>query len=156
MLDKVTESDLSPAQRRRDKVDEEVRQTAAEDIADDRPAKLDAAVLRGAEHRMGIAGLPVIFDLPQATAILRAEQFKRDVHPILQFYCAKCHNGEYQGEFQLVPASKARQRTPDALRANLDATLRLVDPENPAKSELLSSTLRAHGTGVRRRPIFTG
>ena len=41
-------------------------------------------------------------------------------------------------------------------RANLDATLRLIDQENPSKSELLASTLRAHGDGQRTRPIFPG
>ena len=44
----------------------------------------------------------------------------------------------------------------DALRANLDATLRLIDPENPSHSVLLSSTLRPHGRGTKPRPIFPG
>jgi hypothetical protein len=156
MLDKITQSELSRIERGRDKVDAAVRQTAAEDVAEDRPGALDSAVLRGAGRRMGIPGLPVIFDLPPAAAIQRADQFRQYVHPILQAYCAKCHSGEYAGQFQLIPASTARQRTPDVLRANLDATLRLVDPDNPAKSDLLSSTLRAHGLGGRRRPIFSG
>ena len=156
MLEKINQSELSQASREQTKVDTDVRQTAAEEVVEDRPGALDSAVLTGAQRRMGITGLPVIFDLPQATAIQRADQFKQYVHPVLQAYCAKCHNGEYEGSFQLVRASTARQRTPDALRANLDATLRFVDPENPAKSELLSSTLRPHGLGARRRSIFTG
>ncbi len=42
------------------------------------------------------------------------------------------------------------------MRVNLDATLRLVDQENLAKSELLTATLRPHGNGPRKRPIFPG
>jgi hypothetical protein len=42
------------------------------------------------------------------------------------------------------------------MRANLDATLRLIDRESPEKSDLLSSTLRPHGDGPRKRPIFSG
>lgn len=138
------------------KVDEDVRKTSAAEIADDRPGALDSAVLRGAERRMGITGLPVIFDLPPAMAVRRAEQFKQYVHPVLQACCAKCHNAEYPGTFQLVAVRTARQRTPDALRANLDATLRLIDRENPAKSELLTTVLLPHGNGGKGRPIFLG
>ncbi len=156
MLEQITRSELGRAERSRDKVDTAVRQTAAEDVAEDRAGALDSAVFRGAERRMGITGLPVIFDLPQALAIQRTEQYKQYVHPILQAYCAKCHNGEYDGDFQLVPTSTARQRTPDALRSNLDATLRQIDSNDPTRSELLLSTLRPHGMGSRRRPIFTG
>src|SRR5262249_18375702 len=75
--------------------------------------------------------------------------------PLLQAYCAKCHDAQYEGEFQLVPIKSRADRTSNALRANLDATLRLVDPKNPSHSLLLSSTLRAHGKGARR-PIFPG
>ena len=87
-------------------------------------------------------------------------QADRRVHPIrpspLQAYCAKCHDGAVQGQFQLVPIKSRADRTPDALRANLDATLRLIDPENPSHSVLLSSTLRPHGSGAKPRPIFSG
>jgi hypothetical protein len=78
------------------------------------------------------------------------------VHPVLQEKCAVCHNEQHDGPFQLVPIKTRVDQTPDALRANLDATLQLVDPENPAKSELLTSTLRLHGNGPRKRPIFPG
>jgi hypothetical protein len=75
---------------------------------------------------------------------------------LLQVHCAKCHNGEYEGPFQLVTTKSRADHTPEALRANLDATLRLVDPKNPSHSELLSTTLRAHGPRLRPRPIFPG
>jgi hypothetical protein len=156
MLFNLARSEASRASGVETKVDRDVQQTAAEEVREDRPGALDSAVLRGAERGMGITGRPMIFDLPQAMAIRRAEEFKAFVHPVLQAYCAKCHGPEYDGPFQLVPASNARQRTPDVLRANLDATLRLIDRDNPAKSELLSSTLRPHGTVGKKRPIFPG
>ncbi|MGP0065984.1 MAG: hypothetical protein ACLQGP_20590 [Isosphaeraceae bacterium] len=152
MLSKLELSDTSPTGR----IDPEIRQTAAEEVAEDKPGALDSAVLRGAERGMGISRLPVIFDLPRPLAIRRADEFARFIHPVLQLKCAKCHNAGYEGPFQLVPVANSRQLTQDALRANLDATLRLIDPENPSKSELLSSTLRPHGSGPRKRPIFEG
>jgi hypothetical protein len=54
----------------------------------------------------------------------------------------------------LVPIRSKADATGEALRANLEATLGLIDAENPARSELLSSTLRPHGSGPDRRPIF--
>jgi hypothetical protein len=137
-------------------VDRDVQQTAAADVEEDRPGALDAAVLRRAQRGMGLSGLPVVFDLPQAVAVRRADEFARLIHPILQAKCARCHDGSYDGSFQLVTARTRRDQTPDALRANLDATLRLIDPVNPARSELLSSTLRPHGLGPKNRPIFAG
>ena len=156
MLTKIHQSEAARVARNETKVDDEIRQTGGEAIAEDRPGALDAAVLRGAEKRMGITGLPVIFDLPQAMAVSRAEQFKQYVHPVLQAYCAKCHNDDYQGPFHLVAVKNVRRGSPDAIRTNLDASLRLIERENPARSELLSSTLRPHGTGGRKRPIFSG
>ena len=137
-------------------LDPEVQQATAENVRKDRPNTLDSAVIHNAQRGLGISGLPVIFDLPTPLAIRRANEFFRSVHPLLQAYCAQCHDGNYEGEFQLVPVKNRADRNPDALRANLDATLRLIDPDNPAKSELLSSTLRPHGRGPRPRAIFTG
>jgi hypothetical protein len=136
--------------------DPEVRQTAVAEMNEPRPAALDSGVIRRAQHGMQISDLPVIFDLPTPLAVKRADEFARYVHPLLQFYCAKCHDEQYDGAFQLVRIKGRSDRTPDALRANLDATLRLVDPKNPAHSELLSSSLRPHGRGPRPRPIFPG
>ncbi len=136
--------------------DPDVRQTRAEEMADNRPGALDSGVLRRAQRDMGIANVPVIFDLPVPLAVKRAQEFARYISPLLQENCAKCHNGEYNGEFQLVSTKTRADRTPEAFRANLDATLRLVNRENPSRSELLSSTLRPHGLGPRKRPIFPG
>src|SRR5262249_35659259 len=119
------------------------------------PEAPDSAVLRHAQRALGIRDLPVIFDLPLPLAIKRTEEFSRFVHPLLQAYCARCHDAKYDGQFQLVPMKSRVDRSSTALRANLDATLRLIDPENPAHSVLLSSTLRPHGNGAKR-PIFPG
>jgi hypothetical protein len=75
---------------------------------------------------------------------------------VLQTYCARCHNEGYDGEFQLVQIKSKQDRTRDALRANLDASLKLIDRENPPRSELLASSLRPHGRGPNKRPIFQG
>jgi hypothetical protein len=88
--------------------------------------------------------------------VKRSEQFSRNVHPVLQAACARCHNEQYSGRFQLVEVKNRRGLSPDVIRANLDATLELIDPENPAKSELLSSVILPHGNGPHRRPIFAG
>ena len=75
---------------------------------------------------------------------------------MLQAYCVKCHDGNYDRDFQLVPIKNRAGQTKEALRANLDATLRIIDQDNLAKSELLTASLRAHGKGPRNRPIFPG
>ncbi|MCA1686410.1 MAG: hypothetical protein LC745_10635, partial [Planctomycetia bacterium] len=123
---------------------------------DNRPAEINAAVIARARRDLGVSGLPVIFDLPPAVAVKRAEQFARDVHPVLQAACVKCHNEQHSGTFQLVEVKLRRGPSGEVLRANLDATLRLVDPENPARSELLSSALVPHGNRPSPRPIFRG
>lgn len=153
MLASIQQAEMTALQRRRDS---QVKQTAADQPAEDRPGALDSAVILGAQRVRMIAANPVIFDLPVPTAIMRANEFYRFVHPVLQDRCVKCHDGQYQGSFQLVPIKTKVDRTPDALRANLDATLRLIDQKNPSKSELLTSTLRAHGHGAHPRPIFPG
>ncbi|MDR3637467.1 MAG: hypothetical protein P4L84_26925 [Isosphaeraceae bacterium] len=107
-------------------------------------------------RRIGLSAPPQIFDLPQGLAVRRANDFAIYVQPVLQRTCAGCHNETYAGEFQLIQIRSKHDRTPEVFRMNLDATLRLVDPENPGKSELLSSSLRPHGNGPRKRPIFLG
>jgi hypothetical protein len=153
MLLSIDQEAVRLANRRRDP---DVMQTRADSMADDRPIALGSAFIQGAKREMGISGLPIIFDLPRPLALLRAQEFERRVHPLLQVLCAKCHNGEYDGPFQLVPIKSRVDRTPEALRANLDVTLQFIDQENPSKSELLSSTLRPHGKGPNKRPIFPG
>ena len=124
--------------------------------AGERPSTLDTAVIYGAHRGMGISDLPVIFDLPTSQAVKRTEEFARYVHPVLQAYCARCHNESYHGEFQLVQIKSKLDRTRDALRANLDASLKLIDRDYPPRSELLASSLRPHGRGPNMHPIFQG
>ena len=158
MIESLDQSQARMANRQRDP---QVQQTGAEQVqltsqADDRPASLDASVITGARRGMGLSDVPVIFDLPPAQAVKRLDQFTRYVHPVLQTYCARCHNERYDGAFQLVQFKTKADKTRESLRANLDATLRLVDKDNLTRSELLSSALRAHGRGPTKRPIFQG
>jgi hypothetical protein len=115
----------------------------------------DPAGHRTAPPEFAGDGLPTIFDLPTPLAVKRAEEFDRNVHPILQMHCARCHNERSGGSFQLIQVRTKHDLTPTVLRANLEATLRLIDPESPARSELLSSALVPHG-GPSKRPIFGG
>ena len=69
---------------------------------------------------------------------------------------ARCHNEQFDGSFQLVQIRSKKELSANVFRANLDATLRLVDPANPAQSELLSSALLPHGKAPAKRPIFSG
>lgn len=124
--------------------------------AADRPAELDSTLLRAARKELGVTGLPVIFDLPQALAVKRADQYARVVHPVLQTSCVRCHNEKHEGAFRLVQVKSRRDWSPVVFRANLDATLQFIDPENPGKSDLLSSSLLPHGNGPERRPVFRG
>lgn len=120
------------------------------------PAELDPMLLRRMGREMGVSGQPVIFDLPPAVAVKRADQFSRNVHPILQAACARCHNERYDGAFQLVQVKSKKDWTPAVFRTNLDATLNLVDRDRPAQSELLSRSLVPHGNTQSRQPVFRG
>jgi hypothetical protein len=155
MLSSMEQTEALVEQRQ---IDPEVRQTRGGDaeMVKAPPDTLDGIVFERAQREMKISGYPEIFDLPRPLAIQRSQEFMRYIHPILQKKCARCHNGTYPGKFQLVPIRSKADASGDALRANLDAALSLVDRDNPARSELLSSTLRSHGSGPDRRPIFTG
>ena len=134
--------------------DLEVRQTSGEMLADDAPATLDPGVVKNLRKKFGNA-LPEIFDLPPAVAVSRASEFAQYVQPVLQQNCASCHNEKYTGDFQLVVARGRRdQQNPDIARANLDAVLRLVNQDDPSRSELLSAGLVPHGSN--RNAIFRG
>lgn len=121
-----------------------------------RPDALDPAIIGRAQRDLGVSTLPQIPGLPTAQAVKRSTEFSHYVDPILQLRCAKCHNEQFAGSFRLVNYRSKRDRTPDALRANFDAILALIDWENLEKSELLASTLRPHGKGANARPVFSG
>jgi len=141
------------------KRDPDVKQISIEQsrsIPEEHPGSLDASIINGARMGMGISGIPVVFDLPPSLAVKRTEEFARYVHPVLQTYCARCHNDRYEGKFQLIQMKTKQDRTLDTMRVNLDATLKLIDRQNPSRSELLASSLRPHGHGPNTRPIFQG
>ena len=124
--------------------------------ADGRPGELDPGIYRRPDSRRALppSGLPTIFDLPTPLAVKRADEFTRNVHRVLQHACARCHNEKYQGGFQLIEVKSRHDWTPNVARANLEATLRVVDPDSPTRSELLSRALVPHGP--HKRPIFRG
>ena len=150
MLDKI--NDL---ESRRAVKDTEVVQASVE-MVDSRMDPLERRRLDQASREMGVSGLLQIEGISKAATVRRVEEFRRNVHGVLQTRCARCHNEKYDGEFRLVLIKTRGDATTDAIRHNLDAALRLVDWENPTKSELLSSTLRPHGLGSSKRPIFSG
>lgn len=137
------------------KVDPAIRQTSGEvPDPDGAPGTLPPGLLKRGQRGYG-NNLPEIFDLPPAVAVRRASEFAELVQPVLQVNCAGCHNEKYQGEFQLVQVRNMKdRRNPDIARSNLDAALRLVDPNDLARSALLSSGLVPHGS--RKGPIFKG
>ena len=97
---------------------------------------------------------PVIFDLPEALALKRAQEFNEFIHPTLQRFCASCHNERTPNGFGLVSAQGRAARDLSIQRANLDATLKLVDPENLMQSPLLTNSLLPHQPN--NQPIFPG
>ena len=139
---------LTAATDRAGPVDPAVRQTSGE-----APAPLDPRVV--GRVKKSYNALPVIFDLPPAQAVKRAGEFTRYVQPVLLQSCARCHNEKYSGTFQLVEIKNRRDGTnPDIARSNLDATLRLVNPDDPSRSDLLSAGLVPHGPN--KNAIFSG
>lgn len=158
MLQKMEQAEVRQARRR---LDPGVQQAGAtsDELPPTGPKQLDPTALRRRGAGMmagGIADIPNVFDLPRPTALKISEDFNRSIHPILQTSCAKCHNDRYPGAFQLRQVRRPRDLNRDTLNLNLEAALHLIDPLNPAKSELLSSSLRPHGYGKSQHPIFRG
>ena len=148
----------------RTRKDDSVLRTSAEEPATAAPASADAE----APGRLNLndlrtayrsdpksAGVPVIFDLPQPQAVRKYREFAATVHPILQKQCASCHNERSTGSYVLFRAQNKRDMANDlVVRANLDATLRLLDPDDLAKSPLLTLGLLPHKP--KDQPIFLG
>jgi hypothetical protein len=137
----------------RPNVDPGVRRTSGETTQDDAPRGLDPRIMSKVQRRFN--ALPQIFDLTQAQAIVRANEFANSVQIVVLRNCVKCHDERYDGSFQLVGIKIQRDLlNPDIARANLDATLRLVNPDDPPRSELLSAGLVPHGGS--KNSIFRG
>lgn len=120
------------------------------------PRKALDEIRNADRERRRQVGPPVIFDLPPAVAMKRYEEFSRVVHLKLQTHCARCHDADtHPGAFRLVKATARRDLTNDLLlRTNLDATLQLVNPDDPAHSELLSVAALTHPPDGR--PVLGG
>ena len=81
---------LAASTAERPRVDPDIRRTSAE-----APGSLDPRFMAKVQRRFN--ALPQIFDLPQAQAVVRANEFAGYVQPVLQKNCVKCHNEKYAG-----------------------------------------------------------
>src|SRR5262249_12741231 len=84
------------------------------------------------------------------------ELFTNSVQPILQNHCsaAGCHGPSATSSFRLVRLTYGQPTNQRTTRQNLLAVLRLVDRDQPAKSPLLMTPIRPHGTA--KDAIFKG
>ena len=143
-------------------LDPALARTSGEVPADDpmRPRELNPSTLDQlralAANSRGPGEPPVIFDLPPALALRRYQEFAGGTHLLIQNRCAQCHDADrHAGGFRVVRARNRRDLMNDPLvRTNLDATLRLVDQEDPSRSELLRVAGLSHPTDGR--PILSG
>jgi hypothetical protein len=135
--------------------DSNVVQTSAT-TETDRPEPLNPAFVGRAMNELKVSNYPQIPGLPTALSVKRAGEYFRIIDPIVQARCARCHNEQFPGKFRLVHYRTKHDATADARRANLDEVLRLINFEEPVKSDFLSSTLRPHGAASKKRPIFSG
>jgi hypothetical protein len=124
----------------------DVQDNPANSLSEPRP--LNQTVLEQLRNQQAPGGPPRILDLPVPLAVKRYQEFSRYVHGPLQNHCARCHdveNPNYNGRFRLVRTRTSRDAQNDlVLRANLEATLELVDPDNLPHSPLLSAAAMTH------------
>jgi len=147
------------AERAGDGRDPAVRPTGAEVVepapAANAPRELNLRALSRPRGEMAKAATrPVVFDLPPAVALKRADEYARYIHPILQQSCVSCHNETHRGNFQLIPGRSKRDWTIELIRANLDTTLQFVDRDEPSRSDLLTFAASPHGPNTKA--IFPG
>lgn len=81
-------------------------------------------------------------------------EFTVRVQPLLMNYCATagCHGPRPASTFQLERVYLNERTDQRTVRTNLNAVLKVVDRQSPAKSPLLNVPLTAHGNG--KKPIF--
>ncbi len=105
----------------------------------------DSVIARIRRNRRGI-GTPTIYDLPEATAVRRFQEYANVIHPILQSRCASCHHEERDSNFRLIRARVPRDLTnPLLVKTNLQTTLALINREQPSYSLLLINAALPHG-----------
>jgi hypothetical protein len=131
-----------------------VVQTSATSTKDGGANEIDPIFLNRALRDMALRTSPVIFDLPEPQALKRAQEFNQYIHPVVQKYCASCHNERTPQGYPLVSANGRASRDQAILRANLDATLGLVNASNLMQSPLLTNSLLPHHPN--NQPIFSG
>jgi hypothetical protein len=145
------------ARREEEKKDREIRKVANFPDETSVPREIDIGGAMIKAPRTPSSLPPVILDLAPQQAYRQYQEFVRFVHPQLQRTCIKCHSEQSQtpSAFQLIPAVTKRDLNNDALlRANLDAVMRLINPADLNRSELLVTTLMPHPT--LNRPLFRG
>ena len=137
-------------------VDPEVRRTSGEA----RRAARQPRPPGRQQAKSGSTPCPVIFDLPPAQAVKRANEFAEYVQPVLLQSCVKCHNEKYQGAFQLVEiknsATEEPRHRPGQPRRHAPAGQpRRPDPERaplgrpgPARRQQERHLPRARTTGL--------
>jgi hypothetical protein len=140
--------------RRETRTDDAIVRTSATKPVENMPREMDPAFLNRALREMAARNSPIIFDLPEPQAVKRGQEFNQVIHPMLQVYCGNCHNERTPNGFPLVSATGRAARDPAVQRANLDTTLKLVNPENLMQSPLLVNSLLPHKP--HNRPIFQG
>lgn len=96
-------------------------------------------------------------ELDRAVKSVGAEslhEFTVRVQPLLMNYCATagCHGPRPASTFQLERVYLNERTDQRTVRTNLNAVLKVVDRQFPAKSPLLNVPLTAHGNG--KKPIF--
>ncbi len=140
--------------------DPELARASAEvpdEMTNGAPRLLNLERVRELNRQRGASsGPPIILDLSPPVALRRYQEFARGVHPELQTHCARCHDADsYTGRFQLYRTRTKRDLSNELiLRANLDATLQLVDAEDLNHSRLLSVAAMTHPPDGR--PILSG
>ena len=150
MIKSMDATDEAAANRVRD---DDVRQAGAEMPDETNP--VNQARVNKALRAYGNTGLPVVFDLPPTLAVKRAKEFAVYIQPVLQRHCASCHNDRYNGSFRLAEIKTRKDMADETIiRANLDATLQLVNTENPGQSPLLTRAIVPHGNNPR--PALSG
>jgi hypothetical protein len=99
--------------------------------------------------------MPMIPGMPPAQTVKRYKEFKEYVHRAIQQKCARCHGEDSNSRFQLIQAQVTRDLANEHLvRANFDAVIRLVNPQDPIQSELLTRSISPHPPDDR--PVLTG
>jgi hypothetical protein len=127
---------------------------SAEGAERDAPATMDNELINQIRSHRGALPKPVVFDLSDALAVKRYQEYLKTIHPLLQRTCASCHDENSGRNFQMIRSRNAKDLQNELLvRNNLAATLGLIDRSNPSHSPLLVNAVMPHGP--EKRSILT-